>query len=231
MRPTYKFFLFIISLLSIYSCAGLAKYAYMDDENPSSDNISPSFDNNKPSDGGKCYAKVIIQAKYSKNDLELIIYDGDEDNPAHVKEMDIIISEKSYYWGEKKTDKDCLSADPNGCLELGVVETPEVIVPFTIVTDTLLQPNFIKINQRQYVIESEGGFIEWKEVLCDQKITSTFVDQVSEALNQAGFNNSNTEDKAWNRSLKSALVKYQNHHELPIGQLDSETLNHLGISH
>ncbi len=73
-----------------------------------------------------------------------------------------------------------------------------------------------------------GGFTEWREVVCESDITPALYRRVQAALNERGYN-VGTVDGVIGAATKAALVKFQRDNNLPIGQLDYETLNALGV--
>jgi len=81
------------------------------------------------------------------------------------------------------------------------------------------------------MIHNEGEdkkFTEWRDVLCPGQVTQHIVHQVQNALRTEGYyegTNSSTMDK----EVKDALVKFQKDNGLPMGSLDFDTLDILGI--
>ncbi len=74
----------------------------------------------------------------------------------------------------------------------------------------------------------KGGFTEWKEVMCGEKVNEATVRQVQEALRTKGYN-PGPSDNVLGAQTKAALVKYQKDNGLPMGSLDRQTLNSLGL--
>ena len=75
----------------------------------------------------------------------------------------------------------------------------------------------------------KGGFTEWKEVLCQDKITVSKVREVQAALKVKGYDPGPI-DNVLGSLTKAALIKFQKDNGLPIGSLDLKTLNALGVS-
>ena len=75
-----------------------------------------------------------------------------------------------------------------------------------------------------------GGFSEWREVLCQNKINAVKIREIQAALKSRGYDPGPV-DNIMGKQTKSALVKYQKDNGLPIGQLDFETLKSLGVSY
>ena len=76
----------------------------------------------------------------------------------------------------------------------------------------------------------KGGFTEWREVLCNTEITSFTIRQVQQALKDKGYDPGPV-DGVMGVRTKSALTQYQKDRGLPVGQLDLETLNSLGVQY
>jgi len=80
------------------------------------------------------------------------------------------------------------------------------------------------------VLASAGGFTEWREVVCQENITSDLVRRVQNALISRGYEvGAAGADNQLGAATKAALVKFQKDNGLPIGQLDFETLKALGV--
>ena len=74
----------------------------------------------------------------------------------------------------------------------------------------------------------QGGFSEWKEILCPSQVTPATVRQVQESLRSRGYDPGPVDNVMGSRT-KAALVKYQKDNGLPVGQLDLDTLRSLGL--
>ena len=96
----------------------------------------------------------------------------------------------------------------------------------TSVTETPAQYN--SITKRNLV--KPGGFTEWREVVCDTDINSGLYRRIQEALVAKGYNvGAAGVDGSWGAASKAALVKFQRDNNLPVGQMDLETLKALGV--
>ncbi len=84
------------------------------------------------------------------------------------------------------------------------------------------------INKR--ILVRGGGFTEWREVICGDKITAATVREVQEALRSRSYDPGPT-DNVMGKQTKAALVKFQKDNGLPIGNLDFETLRALGLNY
>ena len=76
----------------------------------------------------------------------------------------------------------------------------------------------------------EGGFSEWREVLCGNKVTDYTVRQIQSALRARGYDPGPADNVMGGRT-KAALTKYQTDNGLPVGSMDLKTLESLGIDY
>lgn len=82
------------------------------------------------------------------------------------------------------------------------------------------------------VLKTKGGYSEWKEILCDNKVNSTVVRQIQEALIKRGYPvGTKGADNVLGLDTRAALVKYQKDNHLPVGNLNLETLKALGVKY
>jgi outer membrane protein OmpA-like peptidoglycan-associated protein/flagellar biosynthesis/type III secretory pathway protein FliH len=75
----------------------------------------------------------------------------------------------------------------------------------------------------------KGGFTEWRPVVCDTDVTADLVRRVQNALISRGYN-PGVADNQFGSATKKALVKFQKDNNLPVGNLDFETLKALGVN-
>ncbi len=71
--------------------------------------------------------------------------------------------------------------------------------------------------------------IEWREVLCGEKVTALTVRQIQLALQKRNYYTGDL-TRTIDKKTKSALANFQRDHLMPIGNLDLETLTVLGIT-
>jgi len=188
-----------------------------------------------PSEPGKCFAKCLVQES-SGFQTNFILIPQDSTlftNLCDSTEVDIPASQK---WIKKKADKNCLSSDPNECLVWCLVETPSSTVAYfecqksdLFTTAYLKNPDSFHIKEQiaKQVPPVEGGFTEWREVICasDPEYENT-VRKVKQQLEAKGYY-VGVIDSQMGAKTKAALVKFQRNNNLPLGNLDAETVNAL----
>ena len=184
-----------------------------------------------PSEPGKCYAKCLIPDQTEIYYEELFMFTGNIDNTdAAIETIQYQVTEPSTKWVKKKADKNCLSDDPEDCLVWCLVEVPAEYESITVVTDTTTTREFQVVDIEKERLVMEGGYTEWREVICEKDIDHFLVEAVQTALQERGFYNGTIGGKMNNR-VKEALVAFQTSNGHPVGQLDVETLDGLGITY
>lgn len=178
---------------------------------------------------GKCFAKCIIPDDIFVNYDEYAEFTGNvNEEDVELEVIEIVIQEKSTKWVKKKADRNCLSADPNDCLVWCLEDIPEKKEIFTILKDTTQSDNYVLKRIEKNVIREKRGYTEWKQVICEKDVTKLIIGQIQGALKEKGYF-----DKIINHKLdsktRSAITDFQKENYLPIGQLDFETLDVLGV--
>lgn len=193
------------------------------------DNNYKSKDNSFVKEPGKCYAKCLLGDEFDYSEESYPVYLGDpNDDFDYLKETKLVLAESTTKWVKRKADRNCLSADPNDCLVWCLVEIPEKIARFTIVTDTSQTNNYEWKKFELSEMVKKGGFTEWREVLCDYQVTADLNHQVQRALRDRGYDPGPI-NNVMGTLTKAALVNFQKSNNLPIGNLDIETMNALEI--
>lgn len=103
-----------------------------------------------------------------------------------------------------------------------VVKTPATTRTYDVPAE------FTTVTKRQLV--SKGGFTEWREIVCGKDVTSQMVRNVQNALRARGYDPGPIDNVMGSRT-KAALVKFQKENNLPVGQLDLETLKALEVNY
>ncbi len=180
-------------------------------------------------EAGKCYAKCLMQDQYEDKEFTIIEYTGHDYTNPYVIEITIVISEELLKWVKVK-DANCLSNKPDDCLVWSMKTMPEISEDFYIVKDTNQLKDF-KVNKiLRKVIVKAGGFTEWREILCKNRLTPQMIRSIRSALAARGYLVDKDDGKI-NEDIKAALVEYQKLYNLPIGAFDLATLKSLGIEY
>ena len=188
-------------------------------------NIKPGVD----PETGKCYAKCLMADTYETDTTTYLVYTGEEGaEDVDVETVKIVMKPRTTKWEKKKADKNRLSSDPDDGKVWCLVEIPADIKILEVVKDTTQTKNF----RTEFVYKKrflkKGGFTEVKEVLCSNYVTTDLIYQLQEALLERNYFFSENSGKL-STETKAALTKFQKEHNLPVGQLDMETLEALNI--
>lgn len=234
---------------------------------------------------GKCYAKCVMPDVYETREEQILIkeksyqmeiipatfkevYDTIVIKPASKKiievpaEYEIVeervkVADATTKWVKGKADANCLSADPDDCRVLCLVEVPaqyKTVTKRVIKTPTstkeIVIPAEYKVvrkdvmataaSTRQIEIPAEykgvtknvlvkaGGWSDWKEVLCANQVTKQKIRSIQMALAALGYD-AGPADNVLGPKTRKALLQYQKDNELPQGNLNKETLKALGV--
>jgi hypothetical protein len=180
---------------------------------------------------GSCYAKCLMPDQMSTNSQLIAVFTGDETKEdVKIETREITISPTAKKWEKKPSTRDCLSDDPNDCLVWCIVDVPAKIETYKILLDTTQSPNFEMMDIKQEKLVSKGGYTEWKETLCENRITKALINKLQTSLKNQNFYTAEV-NSTLDTKTKAALADYQRANYLPVGQLDFETLNALGIDY
>lgn len=194
---------------------------------------SPSKWGDMPSEPGKCYAKCLTPDTVEEQILTFEIYTGDdpEIEKKYVKTEVVEIAPATSKWVKKKADNNCLSADPNDCLILCLVETPaQTVTVQNILIDTTIIKEFETETHTVDFVTASGGQPVWMSVICN--IDNQLKSDVQEALYELGYDLS--EDMlqgTFSKASKEALIEFQKDNRLHIGGFTEETLDMMGIEY
>ncbi len=170
---------------------------------------------------------------------------------------DIMVSPATQKWVKGVADAGCLSANPADCQVLCLQQVPAVykkvsrkIVKTPAYKQDIPVPAEFKIVSKQVIdqparqdqieipatykkaihkeLVRKGGYSEWKEILCADKLTASKIISIQKALKAQGYDPGPLDD-IFGAETKAALVKYQQDKSLPVGNLNMETLRSLGV--
>ena len=180
-----------------------------------------------PGEPGKCYAKALISDQPYVKTVTYPIYVGNEPEKVKLKKVRHCIKTGPHEWVKRRVEN-CQSADPNDCLIWCLVENepPEYVDLLVAKKPKKLDPSEIEYRTFQTTKISKGG-VRWKEVLCSVQITPEIIRGLQVALKMEGYELVITE--TFDEETKTVLKNYQRDYHLPIGNLNLETLDSLGI--
>jgi len=195
----------------------------------SDDNYESEVDNfvREP---GKCYAKCLILDKL-ENELELIpLYIGGDYNDDYVEFQEVTIKPPTTKWVKRKADRNCLSADPNDCMVWCLVEVPGESIELYVVTDTSLTKDYELKSLNTEVLIKNGAGNEWREILCQNQITVELYEDLIQQLSERNYEfNLNENELIGPEEIMETLEKFQRDTNLPVGNLNIETMDALEI--
>lgn len=207
----------LVCIFAICACSSSGQYR------------SQASSSARPSEPGKCYAKCLIPDQYEEQSVVLPIYTGTDANVPLEKHI-LVEGRKQSTWVKKKADRNCLSSNPDDCLvwclEEKVVEEESIMY----LSDTVGYKSFILKDFSSKQLLREGGFTEWREVVCENKINKNLVLKVQSRLEENGYSIGvigPTGD--FDFVTRKILSDYQRANGLPVGGLNIETLDALGV--
>lgn len=93
-----------------------------------------------------------------------------------------------------------------------------------------ITPQYKTITKRKLV--KQGEYSDWREILCDNKVTNYTISQIQSALITAGYDvGAAGADNVMGADTRAALMQYQKDNSLPVGNLNIETLQKLGVKY
>ena len=224
MKNIFAYTLAIVAI--IFSACNQPTYSNLSTR--SLDNSTPKSAPQTKNENGECFAKVLFGAQYETEIKKEYVFTGDpEMTSVDLEEKTLELKPGKTEWIKKKADKNCLSADPNDCLVWCLVEIPAEVEKYYLVKDiTQTEEYEIKEFEVEKLVR-KGGYTEERQVVCDDLVSEKLIAQLHDALIAKGYRTgSKTKLDA---RLKSALTQFQKKNKLPIGQLDFETMDVLGI--
>jgi hypothetical protein len=163
------------------------------------------------------YKEEIIPAEYTTITRQVV------KNPARVREE--ALPAKFVSITKQIIDEEAFISEENVPAEYETV-AKKAVANDALVRTVEIPAEYATLTKKQLV--KKGGFTEWREVLCGNKITGYTIRQIQKSLKDRGYNPGPI-DNVLGLKTKTALTKFQRDKGLPVGQLDLETLQALGI--
>jgi hypothetical protein len=199
---------------------------------------------------GTVYDTVVVKKSFVKKIFIPAEYE--------VTTEDVLVKPATTKWQKGKADANCLSANPADCQVWCLVEVPAVyrkvtkkVLKTPASTREELVPAEVKVVERKVLLEpaktnrvevpatyktvmkkvlaKKGGYQEWREVLCADKLDEQRILAIQKALKSEGYDPGPL-DNVFGTKTKEALIKFQQDKGLPVGNLNMETLKALGVN-
>jgi len=184
------------------------------------------------SEPGKCYAKCLAPIQLGPGAIDFPVYIGNDQSiiQYYVKDTSLVISKPQKNWVKQK-DENCISTVPADCFTWVLNESGgEYLEVKNFLIDKTVTSDYEMKSVEADNVKLSEGFTEWFEIVCADKVTSYMVNKIRGKLSQAGFNINDTDyNGSLGKDTKQALINYQKEHDLPVGNLDRKTMEHLGI--
>ncbi len=207
--------LFILPLL-LSSCGQSIKYS-VETPKTAQNSGKSNVAKNKPaiqSLGGKCFQKCIAPDRYESYGVTFPVYMGsDADAPLRIESIMVAAPQK--IWVKNSSGQITLEDKPAAFKEIRVL------------ADTLFYKDFKLTRFECKKLVEKAGALRETEVVCSEARTPNLFLQVSTALKSYGYMSSTTTQ--WDGKFAQAVQQFQKDSSLPVGDLNLETLQMLGI--
>lgn len=179
--------------------------------------------------GPGCYARCLIPEQVSKEMKTYIVYTGDDLTAKHVVFRRIEISPEISEWEKIKSDKNCVSDNPDDCLVWSLKKVPEQFFEFYTVTDTIIEKNFKLQEVEHSYISEQKHFTDWVRIVCPNSITKKLYKNIQVSLIEKGFLSEGDATGIWGQDSNEALINFQKANYLGIGGFTYETMFALDV--
>ncbi len=169
----------------------------------------------------KCYEKVLMPNEYEITEEQIALYVGDKINAVELDTIMIQLSEEQKIWVKRNVR---LTSNKVWCL----IEVPAEYEEYVIVKDTAKTSQYIIETIEIERLVKEGGFMEWMEVICYDKVTDRIIKQIETRLKDLGYYNCEIKG-LFNSEVRESLTEFQRANYLGMGHITAETLYALGI--
>jgi len=164
-----------------------------------------------------CYEE--IPAKYRTETYQVL------DTPA--QQMEDVIPAKYTTVTKKVIDQPARTVEIPIEPQYKTVTKKVLVSPETTMED-IIPAEYKTATEKNLV--SKGGYTVWTEILCASKTSTSTVRAIQKALNSMGYN-AGSVDGVLGLRTQTALQQFQTDKGLPLGNLNIETLQALGINY
>lgn len=175
---------------------------------------------------GKCYVCCYIQDAFVPTVKSIDVGDP---RSQHVGSMEVEYMAKPAFtkWIKLPTGEACQSGNKQ-CISWQAQSIPALMKSIKIpLTDGVVPEVYSVDGYKHY----PGGFTEWRELNCPQSSgPNDIIAKVIRALEKYGYSlETDRVNNTFGENVKEALEDFQKKNDLPIGNLDAETIKKLGV--
>ncbi len=208
-----KTILFLPLLTVLFSCSQSISYS-VESSQAGQKSEAASRNNGILARDGKCYKNCIIPDRYETTWTSFPIYTGsDADAPVRIETL--MVKPPQNQWVKKSTGEICL------------VQTPATTKAIRVLADTMFFKDFRFELFESKKLAEKGGFLRETAVVCSDERTPNLFLQISAALKSYGY--MEAPKAQWDMKFSQAMQQFQKDNSLPVGDLNLETLQFLGI--
>jgi hypothetical protein len=202
---------FPLLLLIFTSCSNI-KYTV---EAPDKPQTKPAGSTKGLSErNGKCYKNCLVPDRYTSAWVRLPIYTGTEpDAPLRIETI----------MEEPPRNKWVKQHDGSITLE----QIPPKMKAVRTLADTFFYRYFKYEKFESVILVEKGGFMRETQVICSDARTPNLLLQISMALKSYGY--MEAPKTQWDAKFSQAIQQFQKDNSLPVGDLNLDTLQFLGI--
>jgi Putative peptidoglycan binding domain len=212
----HYFLLALPAILALYSCSQSIRYTVVSPAKPATVPAKPAAENTKgiQQRDGICYTNCVLPDQYVTKWVTYPIYIGaDEDAPTRVETL--VVEPAKSRWVKKETG------------EVLLERMPAVEKTVRILADTFFYRDYRYERFETKVLAEKAGIQRPIPVVCSEARTPSLFLQISSALTAYGY--MTEAKKEWDNKFSQAIQQFQKDNSLPIGDLNLETLQFLGI--
>ncbi len=179
---------------------------------------------------GVCWQECIMPTIYKDEVTTYHVYTGDA-SLEEVELEEVVVETKPAVaeWEKRKKPGNCKSKKDD-CYMWCFVKKPAETKTWTILKNPSQSENFEIKEISKKVLVKKGGYIEKQRVVCDEKMTESLVMELQQELENQKFN-TGAPAKKLNAFVREGLHKYQRANNLPVGMLNFQTMDKLGVTY
>lgn len=171
---------------------------------------------------GKCYGKCTVARKEEiTSEINIHVFTGKDAGNIDTEIKEVIVKPAHEKWVKKSVDGD--TDEMVWCLVNVPTEVKKILVVKDITQTNEYETQTFKIKE----IADANEYLDWKEIICEDDITTSLINQVQEKLKGLGYDI--VVNGTFDEATKQILYEYQGGNDLPIGNLNMETVKALSL--